>query len=565
MQDFFNFSMLKAYNPTSIPDGTAAYVSGYNYGGDGGGGIFVYRNSDPFTTHAYYSVDNGGTLLKPNNVAHAGIWVRQLDGHISVAYFGALGFAQEVSEGDYTIKFQKAIENAYQNSLPNPPMKGSVVYVPNGAYILDTLNLRSGISLIGESFVNTILYSMATPVSSYLFTMDRGPVIVNMANFNLVGRQTAGAINQGCFHFKALPPSDPTEYQHGGLWSSTFKNIQATNFKGIGTYLEGGANVSPQRPNQFNIFENFRMTRTVDNVEALKMTGQQGQITFLNCQFDGIYSEGNGYSKGHNVLIKNNGDAISGVISFINSTVQVADYGMVIEFAENVTIDNCWFENLGVAITVRPDTASPNYICKSINIHNNRFANAAGYGILDVPSQNIDYEWGSCIQVSNSQVNVHNNYATPVRADNTVSPFQYSLFLQVVGSNLGVSVSGNSAATPEAGRTYGIMQVVAVDTDTNSIDCKYNKVVFVTNSATVINTIFSGLAASETIFIRANGGSVKFDNTGNINFSNMNLSGSSGQLILNNGEEAVFTKIDNTVGAYKSTYQLTSLVRYTTP
>lgn len=60
---------------------------------------------------------------------------------------------------------------------------------------------------------------------------------------------------------------------------------------------------------------------------------------------------------------------------------------MVIEWAENITIDNCWFESLGVAISVKSNYADKNndVPCKSINILNNRFANAAGFGSLNAP------------------------------------------------------------------------------------------------------------------------------------------------------------------------------------
>jgi hypothetical protein len=102
------------------------------------------------------------------------------------------------------------------------------------------------------------------------------------------------------------------------------------------------------------------------------------------------------------------------------------------------------------------------------------------------------------------------------------------------------------------------MQVINV-TNSNTIDCGRNKLVFVNSSATVIKSIVSSINASETITIRANGGTIIFDNTKNIFLTHKST------FSLINGEIAVFMKIDNIVDSYYETYQLISVMRASTP
>ena len=73
------------------------------------------------------------------------------------------------------------------------------------------------------------------------------------------------------------------------MWDSRISDINIFGFKGHGVFLEGGGDLSDYLlPNQFNVFENVRVFKNSDFSNALKLTGQQGQITFLNCEFDGF-------------------------------------------------------------------------------------------------------------------------------------------------------------------------------------------------------------------------------------------------------------------------------------
>lgn len=306
-------------------------------------------------------------------------------------------------------------------------------------------------------------------------------------------------------------------------------------------------------PNQFNIFENIRVSKGADFTNALKMTGQNGQLSFVNCTFDGFYKNST-YSKGHNINIKNVVEYTSAVISFINCTCQEADYGFYIEWAENITIDNCWFENLGVAITVKSDVVDQNDVSsKSINILNNRFANAAGFGSLNAPN---NIKSGQCISVNKSFVNVFNNHVTVTELDGAYLNNNSSFLVAANNVTGGVNISNNTFRANKLGKTFGIMQVIAVVS--NIIDCFGNKLLFVNGTTSKIKTIKSFINAGEYLTIRANGSAITFDNTNNIFLTHK------ATLTINNGEIVTFVKIDNAMGSSYETYQLVSIMRATT-
>lgn len=529
----------------SIPgnSGNTIFVKGHTNAGDGGGGVFIWQTGTNFIGTGIHSQDNNGTIIKVTN-NDFGRWVRQFEGFINVLFFGAFGIGN-----DYTYNVQEAINFASINSTTLSTIKGATVFIPNGSYIITNIILKSGISIIGESISDTLIYSPGGASGDYLFEMEIGPVFLNVSNLKLIGNET----EKGCFHFKAMGALNSP--QHGGLWYSVFKNMQISNFKGDGIYIEGGEEFSDYlQPNQFNVFENIRVTKSTDFSSALRITGHNGQLSFINCTFDGFYQNAT-YSKGQNINISNKDKYSSAVISFINCTTQNADYGFYIAFAGNITIDNCWFENLGVAITVKSNTTNKinTVMSKSVNILNSRFSNASGFGSLYAPN---NIKAGQCISVNQSFLNVYNNYVTVSDPEGVYFNNNSSFLMALNNSTGGVNIANNTFRALKLGKTYGIMQVISVIN--NTIDCSGNKLVFVTGTTSIIKTILSSINAGEKITIRANGNSITFDNSNNI-FLTLKAT-----LTINNGEIVTFVKIDNTVGSNYETYQLISIVRANT-
>jgi hypothetical protein len=562
-------------------NGDVYYTKGHTNSGDGGGGVFMWRTNPIFTGTGTYNQDNNGTIIQaviggiPNDT---GRWVRQYDGYINVLYFGAFGVGNP-----YNTEIQNAIDFAKLNASDVSNLKSSTVFMPNGSYVLENIILKSGVNILGESISNTIIYTKGEGTEGdYLFEIESGPVQINISGLNILGYEPLTGIvtNKGCFYFKAQPnipnPIDPAT--HGGLWNSTIKNILIHKFYGNGIYLEGGVE-GPEHnasllPNQFNIFENVRVFKNNDSKftkfsNALKMTGQNGQHTFINCQFDGhVYYLPNpenpkeliGYfDKWINVNIENitKDYLTSNVITFLNCTIQVADYGVRINYAENVTFDNCWFENLGVALTIIGDKERS----KSINILNNRFANASGFGSLTAPNNIKD---GQCVSVNKSVVNIYNNYVT-ASDPNGVS--NDSAFVLGFPENFGINCYNNTFRdnSPKLSKTFGIMQSIYIDV--NTIDCKSNKLIFINPTpdpnnpghylpSLPIKKIVSAINAGEIIVIRANGFDITFENTDNIFLTNRVT------FSLAKAEIASFIKID--IGNNNETYQLLSFTK-TTP
>nr|WP_294778322.1 glycosyl hydrolase family 28-related protein [uncultured Flavobacterium sp.] len=561
-------------------EGELYYALGHSSIGDGGGGIFMWRTSAIFTGIGLYNQDNNGTIVQaiidgiPDD---SGRWVRQYDGDINVLFFGAFGTYEASSlETSYTTRIQNAIDFAAlnfvinaNNSSPNSsPPRGSTVFIPNGSYLISNLLLKNGVTLIGESMDKTILYATPGNDGDFMFEIESGPVIINVSNLNLSGQETA----RGAFFFESnFQSSEPF---HGGLWNSRISDINIYGFLGHSIYLKGGGTNSIfLLPNQFTIFENVRVFNFSDDNNSLRITGQNGQLSFINCEFDGysVYDAENDeykFKKGKNIWIESIAQFVPAVITFLNCTSQYADYGIYILWAENVSIDNCWFEQLGVAISVNSniqeqDNDNPS---KGINIVNNRFANAAGFGSLNAPNNLKD---GQCIYVSRSFVNVNNNYVTVTDVDGIYLNSSTRFIVANNNTTGGVSAENNTFKVDKLGITFGILQKIIVQTD-NSINCSGHKLLFLDQEATATNPspnphvkiIHSSINAGEYLTIRAYKGKVVFYNTDNIFFKTPNTSNS---FAIDDGDIVTFVKIDDIIGTvtnpiYQS-YQLVSVMR----
>lgn len=214
-------------------------------------------------------------------------------------------------------------------------------------------------------------------------------------------------------------------------------------------------------------------------------------------------------------------------------------------YVENITIDNCWFENLGVGVMLKGDFKPS----KSINILNNRFVNAAGFGSLNLAyNLNVGYS----ISVSKSTVNVYNNFNSASVPNNINNN---SLFIYAFNDVLGVNCYNNSFRDNNVKlyRTSGIVQNAT--TNGNIINCLNNK--FITASSnTTIAFISSAINAGETITIKANGTGIGFNSTGNILLENL------GYFFLESGDIATFIKLDY-IGSIGENYQLLSFAKNT--
>lgn len=577
-------SQIKVYNTiTDLRAATGitneiAYIKGHTTAGDGGEGTFIWRALPTGNPNLY---DNNGTIVRDNAVASG--WVRIIQDRINVKFFG-INF-NDPSQ-DHGIQIQKAIDYATRNSLNyliigdnkvrDYTNCGSVVYVPAGTYkIKGTLTLKYGVSIEGDGRASTVLKAdNSISAGGTMIEIDGGQILgVNISNMSFDGNASVGnpaSTNltdaKNCFYIKAHQQTPTDTFNNtGGLWGDNFKNIDIKNFNGSGIILEGNGINSQSAPedyrypNQGIIFENIFIARQRDISDCLLIRGETGQLTFINCGFDG-YTNNYRASKLFNVAIETNG-VEAAVIKFLTCTFQNSEYGVFIKYAESVSFDNCWFETLDVGVCA---TTTQNLnASKCINILNSRFANAAGFGTIPITNKNSS--GGSCIIVEGgSNVNVQNNYVlTSVETYNNNIANNYFIKNNALDSK--INASNNSFQNASLGRTFGIAnRTTSISGNTlNTFGYKFVTVncVPTTNTTNNIQEIKSEISAGEMITICATGtGQIKFENTKNIIFAKSTTT----SFVLLPKETATFMKIDNGIGPinsvyYNETYQLISV------
>lgn len=356
----------------TINQGTLVYVIGYHHSGDQGGGFFIYD-----TNRAGNDREDFGFHIKSNVLS--GIWKRINTQRTTVAQFGALGGDSK----DDTEAFQRAMD--YLGSL-QPPGK---LHIPRGVYYLQSLTLRSGVSIEGE-FRGSIIRPFPNEYGQYapaLIELDQGYndhinlegiLFVGEKDELIDGKNQKSNIGMHCFNLDA----DTT---NGGLWYSSFKDIMITGFEGDGIRLVGGTDYEQNnihgRVNQFLSFENVRIHRpSTPNSRCLYMYGQNAQVNFENCSFDGHYGP---EFFGTNIYLESNSlPALYGyqrgpqtsVINFHTCTIQNSDIAVEMHGTYNISIEGSWFENVYRSVVVTN-------AARGISINRNKFSNA-GYTYL---------------------------------------------------------------------------------------------------------------------------------------------------------------------------------------
>lgn len=543
---------------TVVPfDNKLVYVKGYFTEGDGGEGFFIFKkeNSKPINLGTIFQ----STVVQADGTT-SGRWIRQYSGYMNVEFFGVQrDWDLPYSGFSNSDRIQNMIDYATTDANTIYSHEADLtIYFPNGQYFIDKpLILKDRVKLVGSP--GTLLTNKGDEYD-YMFKINTGPVTnFRMENFiiNLNNQPNLGGI-----HIKAsASPNNIT----GGLWDGNFKNIKIVEAQKTGIYIEGGEDGSNANlPNQFIIFENVRIQRKNKDYYALKITGENANYTFLNCEFintsNSIVSGGCIYIGSTNSGVPNSNKVGSNSISFINSGFGVySQYGAIIEDSGNITFDTCFFEGVDYAFSIKNS--------EQINILRNRFANASGCGSLPSTFSHTNNK-GRIIICENSIINVENNRIVVSHPRETDYPHNINeqKFIEGIGNDNVINVKGNSFSLPSLGNSSGIMQTVSLSSNKAKLWSK--KLIYINvpsnyNSLTSdLNIIESDINASEIIFIRANGGPLKLNaittTTPLIGGRNIYLNGKS-SVTLNNGQIVSLIKIDNAGGNFPPTYQLFSL------
>ncbi|HLN94446.1 MAG TPA: hypothetical protein VK183_02335 [Flavobacterium sp.] len=567
---------------TDLTPGKLLFVEGYYKSGDGGGGYFLYSDTQNMP-------DNGGIYIQPNpGDAHAGgdphqpgRWVRLWDGPINAMYFGIMKYPDVYTTPYTTIsntsRIQAAIDfiadsrNYIADPLgdPHPPHysdeRGDLTLkFPDGQYYIDApIQLKTEVHIEGSP--GTLFTVAFDHDYDYMFEIPPGPISrLYVENLQMdLGGSRKNPTHVGGFHFKAAFKNGDTTLG-GGLWGCTFKNIKIFSANGHGIWLEGGewAETNPAAlDNQYMLFEQIWIVRTSPDANCLKITGTFNTTTFQNCTFEipYVYNPDTQLTQcdpGVNILIEARGynPAIPSVITFLNcATGGHVQYGFKIKNSENITIDGNWIESTEIAVDIQNS--------KGINVLNSRFANAGGLGSL--LGAMLPYGQGRCISVLDSHVTIERNYTC---VTDPMAKDAGELFIMGIGENNVINARYNSFQNIRQSETYGITQIVQaapvdvwhLGTTLNGLDLGAKRTVVAKGNRKTIMRFNSSIAAGETIFIRAEDMDLLFESWDPVNelYGRNLYFGGPSQFILKHGRAALFMKLDGANNTERACYQL---------
>ena len=548
-----NLDALRDFSP--LENGAVVCVKGHTAVLDGGEGFFYFISD-------LQVMDDDGIIIKPKQIDQdrPGRWVRHINGPINVNYYGARGGPNANSVSD---RIQRAIDyaanNRYNDWNPNRGgsdiTKGNTVFIPTGDYVLDkALIIKDGVALIGEGY-NTFLSAKSNSSIDYLIKMDAGRIICRIEKLVLNGNSRYA--DTGGIHLEGRRGPNGII---GGASRSTFKDLEIINFNGHGIFLEAQntAEGALAIDHQFNIFQNIQIRRMDSSKSSLYIKGACTENVFIECAFEG--DRDMQPTLGANVFMDNiNGRSVG--LSFINCGFGLAEYGMLMKGAQNITLDTCWFENIFTAIRAEESV--------NINVLGSRFANACGYG--SEPPNGIFEPGGHCVIAQSSSINVEKSYVTisSLTHDEAFEPNfifgQETLVDSTYYLNTNtISVRDNQFRDPRLSKTAGIVKNIPVSGRSVILNGSTN-VAANFNGNSVLKKLESTAGGGEYItleIIKSRGkGEIKIkDWQGNGRRGNIDLNGVA-QIKLRHGQKVTFLKVDppKANNGNKAMYYLTSI------
>lgn len=396
----------------------------------------------------------------------------------NVMDFGAVGDGV----ADDTAAIQAAINLAGNDGIG----RSGIVYVPKGIFIASTLTLRKGVTLQGANRDKSEIRAKNGSAAFALITIASGYTDQMWIN-DLTIRGNGNANQHGVYAYARGVANGSGGWGNGGMNRS-----QVIGFNGHAIWLRGGGGgIRALHQNQFLVFTHvdFIADKANANSNAARMSGKNGQVTYVNCQFN--TSAGTAETSGTNLAIVQEQDDAGAFLSdantygssFLNCSVEGRDRGVTIEGAFGVTFVGTFMEALAKAYKASAG-------CRGVTIIGTHWANAAhnaagtgymvegqGTSLVSVyggdVAGSVDATYVDAVTVSG----VHNIYDAPSR-----------------------SLTGQ----------FGV--------DNNTVDIRHYTTVLLNGGSTVAN-IKSYHSVGATIYVKALGGAVTLTNAGNINLS----------------------------------------------
>jgi hypothetical protein len=387
----------------------------------------------------------------------------------------------------------------------DPGTKAITIYLGPYTYTVTQITLRKGLKIIGMggSDNGTILQSVNGENPVFVIPQTNG---IPATNVVLSGFRLLGSLNntqEDAFFI------DASSLVNAGLWYSTFEDIYISNFAGIGLHLKG-PNSNFGAGNQWLVFNNLVVYRTVGGNNGIRIEGTNFDMHFTDCEVDG-QAVGNGT----NIYI---GGLAGGtfsfpfIITFRGLISQRAAVAVQLDGAQSVGFYTSHHERLSGAYQITNQTGIGT---RGITIADTSFFSDVGVnqGAGYLLSVATTAAWG--IRFVHNQI-----YGTPDSVVKGTSNVVYQ-DNQYGGSTSVPPTSGISARMqPAASINIGGAHSVGLNT-----------------SPTAITTIQSTLGPGETVAFFSIGGSITFAAGGNLS-----LFGNS-QVTLNGGITFVRTDL----------------------
>ena len=408
---------------------------------------------------------------------------------------------------------------------------GGWVKYPAGTYPHTVFTKLHSVSDLGDG--SSCTYITALPRTSTvpygMVEIDKGAV----SSSHIVGIHFQGSATPG--HAKPTVNADQwglyakaqwdDAYFHGGWWYSEIRDVRFSNFNKGGWTRGGYTNGNYKRPIQFLTFDKV-FFQVPTGGEALRMTGQHGQIEFRGGAAEGRDgatawrcvtldwdpdpatmadpASGQGEDPTHTP-----GQATA-VLSPINVTfgsefsMQKSQFGAYARNCRSIFFQECWFEGIGKLFTLAANA--------QVHVSKNHLANAAdGSRFLPEVTSGYIYSLGGNAYLSFSHDNEYQGIV-----DNYLDPDVD--FNAIIGLNLKGMPSGNTLGKFKA---YSNKTLLC---DGTTLDIKAHKYAVINPGAdpTVkLANLTATAAPGETVMLRPLNGTLTLTNTGNISLNGL--------------------------------------------
>lgn len=406
---------------------------------------------------------------------------------------------------------------------------GGWIRYPTGGYPHTKMVKQHGVSWVGDGSSVTYITTLAVGTTGDFGMVEVEPGAVSSSHIvgmHFMGSQVAGfaqpTVNANQWGMYAKAQWDAT-YQHGGLWYSEFRDVRFSNFN-KGVWTRGGYTINNyQRPIQFLTFDKV-FIQVPTGGEALRMTGQHGQIEFrggsaegrdsvvagicINIGMDPDPSTMADNNSGHGEStsdVAGTGNAVQAPynVNFGNGfSIQKSRKGIVAKNCRQISVQGAWVEDIAELIDLSTNahlTFESNHLA---NAADGSVGGAAGTGYFFKMNTSAALEFKSTSDV----IGIVDNYLEPTTNLNNIRS------LKVEGLAFGDTYQKYKAA--------GYKTIVLTGGD---IDIGGHKFVVINpapgDPSLKLATLKSLVAPGERVSIRALTGPITVVNTGNISIN----------------------------------------------